>query len=289
MQQITVSTPTHPKVYSPIILWLYLTFQLLRSVLIRVFHLYYAGRPLGGLLNEIQTFIHAMKQMNQIQAKLLSLPYLLIVKKLAGSDIEESEMSLEGIQKLAEETGNITLRAQSFMGRLELHVFFQQWEDAANVLVEAGDLRPVLTGFFAMARFTYLEGLVSIQAAKTATSCLKKRRWKKRAAKAMKFIRAWVMKGNINLVHSLHLLEAELAALDGKKEKAEGSYKAAITVASGNGFLQDRALSHELASIYFGSKGDHYWRDYHMERCRECYSEWGATAKVEQLAARASG
>ena len=90
-------------------------------------------------------------------------------------------------------------------------------------------------------------------------------------------------KGNVNLVHCLHLLEAEMAALENKCSKAEDSYKAAITVASTNGFIQDCALSHELTSAYFGRKGDHYWKDYHMEQCIERYSEWGAAAKVEQL------
>ena len=40
-----------------------------------------------------------------------------------------------------------------------------------------------------------------------------------------------------------------------------------------------RALSHELASSHFDKKGDEYWRDYHLERCQNCYSDWGATAK----------
>ena len=85
------------------------------------------------------------------------------------------------------------------------------------------------------------------------------------------------------LFNSLLLLEAELAALDNKPQKAESSYKAAITVASRSGFLQDRALSHELASVYFAGEGDDYWKDYHMQQCLACYSDWGAVAKVQQL------
>ena len=98
-----------------------------------------------------------------------------------------------------------------------------------------------------------------------------------------KILRGWIKSGDVNLVHYLHLVEAEYAALQGKSDQAENNYKSAIAVASRNGFVQDRALAHELASAYFESKGDTYWKDHHMERCKEYYLEWGATAKFRQL------
>ena len=265
-------------------LFLTININTFHSVSFRISHLYHAGRPLKGLENEIKIDLEAITALNVQPSKLVCLLYLSAVKKLAGTDIEESEMSLKAIEKLAIETGNQHLRALSFVTRLELDVFFQQWDDAANLLVTAGNLLPCMPGSFVGARFTFLEALISIKAAQSKKeSWLKKRRWKKKALKAMKLIRGWVKKGNVNLVHSLHLLEAELAALDKKPQKAENSYKAAITVASTNGFLQDRALSHELASVYFAGKGDDYWKDYHMQQCLACYSEWGADAKVQQL------
>lgn len=103
----------------------------------------------------------------------------------------------------------------------------------------------------------------------------------------MKLIQKWVRRGNVNLVHSLHLLEAELAVLDGNaSRKAEESYKSAIAIASKNGFLQDQALSHELASLYFEGRGDDSRRDHHMEHAIQCYLAWGAMAKVAQLNTR---
>jgi len=248
-----------------------------------VFHLYYAGRPLEGLGHEMQTNINSMIQLNQSQAKLLSLPYLLIVKTLTDAITEDNELSLVDIRKLADETGNITLRAQSIMAMLELNVFFQKWEEAAFLLTEAGDLGSVLMGFFAMTRFTYLEGLISSKAAQAASTWMNKRKWKKKALKAAKLIEKWVKLGNGNVLHSLHLLQAECAALTGKHKATEVSFKAAIKVASRNGFLHDLALSHEMASAYYLGKDDDYWKDYHMGRCIESYSEYGATAKVKQL------
>lgn len=79
------------------------------------------------------------------------------------------------------------------------------------------------------------------------------------------------------------MAEAELAVVNGKSQKAEESFKSAITVASRNGFVQDRALSHELASQMFASKGDDYWKNYHLDNAIRYYEEWGASVKASQL------
>ena len=90
--------------------------------------------------------------------------------------------------------------------------------------------------------------------------------------------------GNVNLVNLLHLLEAELAVLNEDHNAAEESFKvkAAQSTASKHGFLQYKALSHELASLYYASRGDTYWEEYNLDRAIEAYSDWQAPAKVEE-------
>ena len=193
----------------------------------------------------------------------------------------KSEMDLDTVKQLATESGNQNVLAGIDTVKLELYVIFQRWNEAINLLDGCGDHRAVLAGLITSPRYTFLEALVSIRASQDKTiPWLKRRKWKKRAIKSIKLIRGWVKKGNVNFVHCLHLL---VAVVNGKNEKAEASYKAAITAATTNGFIYDRALSHELASVYFDEKGDDYWRDYHFERCQNCYKDWGATAKIEQL------
>ena len=105
--------------------------------------------------------------------------------------------------------------------------------------------------------------------------------------KGYKIIRKWVSLGNVNLVHLLHLLEAELAVvLKENHNTVEESFKAAQSTASRHGFLQYKALSHELASLYYESKGDTYWEEYNLDRAIEAYSDWQATAKVAELEMR---
>jgi len=71
--------------------------------------------------------------------------------------------------------------------------------------------------------------------------------------------------------------------LNGDHNAAEDSFKAAQSTASKHGFLQYKALSHELASSYYASRGDTYWEEYNLDRAIEAYSDWQATAKVAEL------
>ena len=88
------------------------------------------------------------------------------------------------------------------------------------------------------------------------------------------------------MVHPMHLLNAECAALKGDKIDAKGMFKAAAVVAARNGFLQDKALAHELAGMYFVAQGDDYWAKFNMDRAHESYLDWQASAKTEDVAER---
>ena len=96
----------------------------------------------------------------------------------------------------------------------------------------------------------------------------------------------WLKKGVGIVVHSLHLLNAECAVLKGNKTDAEEMFKAAAAVAARSGFLQDKALTHELAGMYFEAQGDEYWAKFNMDRAHQSYLDWQASAKTEDVAER---
>ena len=175
------------------------------------------------------------------------------------------------------------IHGMAVTAHLDILVINGEWDAALRVLLDCGDIRVVTFGFIQCVRFTFSEALVYLKAAQKASGWLERRKWTKRAKKAIAIIASYTKKGNVNTVHLLHLLTAELAALSGKKTQAEEQYKAAITVAAQNGFVQDRALCHELASAYYTAKGDSYWSKYHLDCAEKNYSDWGASAKVRSL------
>jgi len=248
----------------------------------RGYHLFYIGRGLDSIQNELEASIQVVTQLKQDIARLRIIILLTTAKKLRGIDVEAGDKILDSMLATAASTGDVNLSAYANSMNLEVFVFFQQWKEAIELVEKAGDVRLFIVSTYTATRYTLLEALTYLKAAQLASGW-KKRQLKKCAHKTMQLIRGWAKNGNVNVVHYLFLLEAELAVLQGKNKKAKESFNAAISTSRSNGFLQDRALAHELASAYFKAQGDDYWRNYHIECSRACYQEWGCGEKVEQL------
>ena len=78
-------------------------------------------------------------------------------------------------------------------------------------------------GSYDTIRYTFQEALTYLKAAKFASG-LTRLKIQKRGKKAMKLIKGWAKKGNVNVVYYLHILQAQFAFLVGKKRKAEESF-----------------------------------------------------------------
>ena len=247
-----------------------------------VAHTFYAGLPLETDSVALMINLHIEFHHPNIHSELFLQVYLLAIKKLRNMELEENEKDFEDIQLLSIEDNNVPLHSYVESMKLEVKVFFGQWVEARDLLLETGDIRASLLGLFAGVRFTFIESLISLKAAQSSSGSTR-RKWTSRALKSMKLIDRWKKKGNVNLTQCKHILDAELSVLRRKNEKAEESFQLAIAIASKNGFLQDQALSHELLGAYFGDQGNDDMRNYHMEQAITSYRNWGATAKVEQL------
>jgi len=252
---------------------------------------YYSGCQLGGSAVtefidkhiEYQNIDGDDSQQVHISSELDIECYFLALKKLRGVEIQEDERDFDGILAVANQIGNKSLLGNIYLIQLDLKVFFGEWEEAAEMLHSAGNVQDALFAKYSGVRWTILEALISMKATRFSKKMSTSLKWRRRAYKAVKRVRGWAKKKNPNIEHSLHLLEAELASLKGKKKKAILHYRHAIDTAEKNCFLQDQALSNELASLYFASIGDTTRMSIHRENAIRCYSEWGATAKVEQL------
>ncbi|EJK71876.1 hypothetical protein THAOC_06644 [Thalassiosira oceanica] len=248
--------------------------------------------PVIGLQNETQNETVESSTVVQTQNNLdIHIVYLISSKILMGveSRTDKNTSSLNSFEDVlveAEKSDNQSLRGYVYTAIVELKLIFGEYEAAATATVEAGDIRPGLFANYTGVRFTFLAALAYLKAAQSSDT-RERRRWKKKGLKELKLVRSWVKKGNVNLEHSLHLLEAELAVAERRRSTyIEDRYKSAIETAKVNGFIQDQALSNELASLYFASQGDVTRRGSYMKQAIDCYSEWGALAKVDQLTKR---
>ncbi|KAL9182984.1 hypothetical protein ACHAXT_004263 [Thalassiosira profunda] len=252
---------------------------------------YFAGRPLMDLKAEMATHISVIDQLNAIGNKYCTMPFLQATHNLVESSatpwiLSGECMDFDDTLQFSEQNSNALVRCYATVVQLDLFVIFQQWDAAKKLLVDAGDLNQILLTVYHAVRLAFLDGLISLKAAQLSRSWRERRKWTKRAQKTMKTMKGWIKKGNVNVVHTSHLLEAEYAVLKGRHEQAEEQFKQAAKVARRNGFRQDRALSHELAGIYYTENGDAYWADHHLKKAHEVYLEWEAKSKAEHLASK---
>ena len=238
------------------------------------------------------TYVSVIDQLNAIGNKYCTMPFLQAAINLLESSVAEpwllsgDVMDFADTLQFAKQNSNEMVRSHATVVQLDLFVIFQQWDAAKKLLVEAGDLNQILLTLYHSVRLAFLDGLISLKAAQLSSSWMERRKWTKRAKKTIKTMKGWIKKGNVNVVHTWHLLSAEYAVLRGRNEEAEEQFKNAAKVARRNGFRQDRALSHELAGMYYSGKGDAYWADHHLKKAHEVYLEWEAKSKVEHLASK---
>ncbi len=96
-------------------------------------------------------------------------------------------------------------------------------------------------------------------------------------------IRVWAESCRENFAHREALLRAESMRLQDRELAAERLYEEAIRLAHESGFVQNEALSYELAARFYAARGFEQIANLYLSNVRACYLRWGAEGKVQQL------
>lgn len=103
------------------------------------------------------------------------------------------------------------------------------------------------------------------------------------ARKCHKYIKKLGRRGNPNFLHLEQLLEAELAALRGRKLAAKKHFETAFVLSARMGNVNDQAFCNERFADYMFEIGNHDEAEYRYKKAVQLYREWGAVVKVDQL------
>jgi PAS domain S-box-containing protein len=93
----------------------------------------------------------------------------------------------------------------------------------------------------------------------------------------------WARNSPLNFSHKYELIHAEVLRLQRNDLAAMHAYEKAIRLARQNSFIQDEALSYELAALHYEHTEFFNFAEQYRTAARRCYQEWGAMAKVHQL------
>jgi predicted ATPase len=115
----------------------------------------------------------------------------------------------------------------------------------------------------------------------------RERKYTNLAKKSLASIKDWEEKGNPNVRHCESLLEAELAALNGRKHVAKKHYEVAAKWAGRGGFVRDAALVNErYGEFLLEDMSDQEEAAFRFQEAIKLYLEWEARAKAKLLFAK---
>merc|ERR1711957_1087241 len=98
--------------------------------------------------------------------------------------------------------------------------------------------------------------------------------------KSLKILKTAAGYSSWNFGNKVHLLEAEIASREGKKEEAEASYASAITSAQCSRFVHEEGLACELAGFHYKKFKDNGSARQLFVQAKQCYANWGSQLKV---------
>ncbi|CAB9512812.1 Transcriptional regulator [Seminavis robusta] len=241
------------------------------------------GRPLESLEADCRTYCSQMRQYKRMFTLGNCGVVWQVALNLMGRSADPGILTGEAMDEENFRSSAVPFQLALLRGyAAQLYAMFGLHEKGASMSFDGGpQISNAYPGSILVPMDTYYRGLsLFVMARRT-----KKRRYLKHAKKSLALIKKWVRKGNPNLRHYEALLEAELAACQGKSHMACAHYKIAISLS--RGYIQDTALAHERYGEYMVNS-DTQEAEFRIGEAIRCYREWGAHGKVIQLRERFS-
>ncbi|MCP4135235.1 MAG: serine/threonine-protein kinase PknK [bacterium] len=241
-----------------------------------------AGVELTEVEKETATYIETIRKLNQdmiLNYQLMIHQTVLNLRgksldpcKLVGSAYNENEMHPE--LKKSEDNGAFFL---IYFYLLILNYLFENYMEA---LKNAESVKPFIVLHISHPNLPFINFYDSLTRLALKKDLKKSLKQVKRNQKKMK---KWAAFTPMNYSNKYHLVEAELARVQGLELKAEKHYALAVELSRENKFLQEEALSLELTAKFRLEQNDKKSAASFMKEAHNTYRRWGAIAKVKQL------
>ncbi len=257
------------------------------SIHLHCVYSYFAGNPLPGLINnmrEYQEEIQRYKQETNLNYFNITYQALLNI-----NGYTENPVFLTGT--VYDETSNVPIHEKAndktalciySINKMILHYLFGFYRKAVEYGEHAKEYQDSLVGLFFIPVLYFYDSLSLIMSCNNAPKKIKKNLLRE-LRKNQKKLNYWAENSPQNYKHKSDLVEAERLRLFGKTDGAIRMYDKAIRGAKENRFMQEEALSHELAAQIYIDIEDIDTAAEHILKAHDIYREWGAHAKVKQL------
>ena len=211
-------------------------------------------------------------------------------------DVKEISLSLQVTSKMIETIQTLDLKpieAPDLFQRIQArdNLMFtemrmqglflsERYDEVKKETQKLGKKLEVAQGFCQYADLLFYQSLAILAISKETLQLTQKE--KKILRKNRALFKEWYEICPSNFAQKYYLIEAEIARIE-KNEACEELYNKAIILAAQNGFVQDEAISLEIAAKYCYSIGCLQKAETYIYNAYSKFYEWGATGKAKLL------
>jgi histidine kinase len=251
---------------------------------------FWSGRELPAVAAEGATYSRTIRHLKQELPQETNDIHWQTVRNLMGVSADPCMLVSEVYderEKLPfyEATHNVTELAFLHTSKLFLHYLFGNMEQAVSHGHEGLKNAPGITSMVSLAGLYFYDALACLARyvelkGEGAAGLLE------RADADLEQLRVRERTAPHNYTHKVLLVEAERARALGQPGEARERYDKAIRLAQRHGFIQEEALAHELAARFHQEQGHAHLARNYLRDAHYAWQQWGAQAKVQQLATR---
>ncbi|MDP4287782.1 MAG: serine/threonine-protein kinase PknK, partial [Bacteroidota bacterium] len=225
------------------------------SAYYRLYYQFLGGVPLAELESEVGTYAATFARMKHDGAVMRSGFLRQVIANLMHPSAEPTLLNGEHFSEELIETNSAAgvdkTGTFGFYGmKVMLSYLYGDTPGAVESMEHATALVESGVGLAELTMFRFYEALVRLRAAEGAISG-ERRTHDKKVAGLLRKMKKWAASSPDNYSHRYHLILAERASKRGNKEEAGELFAKALSEARASGFLQDAALTAELASEHF--------------------------------------
>ncbi|MEH2183936.1 ATP-binding sensor histidine kinase [Nostoc sp.] len=248
---------------------------------------YWSGRELNDLAEEMETHRQVISQVKQeatikyhkcYQQAILNLLGQAEVPYCLQGKVFDAAQILPSLQAASNHTGLFYLHLnQAFLCYL-----FGEYQAASQQAALAEQYSNAVTGYFVVVVRVFYDALIHL-ARYIDANAQEQSAILERINAHQEKLQTWATHAPFNHQHRWQLVAAERYRVLGQFVEAMENYDLAIAQAKTHGYVQEEALSNELAAKFYLSWGKPKVAAGYMQEAYYCYARWGAKAKTEDL------
>ena len=256
----------------------------------RVYYSFYAGQQLAVIKHNLTHYIQVLTQLKQGRNLNALTMYLQVVYNLMEVPSYPSHL----VGKFYDEFSQVASLQHAndrhalfhfHLHKLVLNYLFQDYEQAICHSALAENYLDGVVGLALIPVFYFYDSLTRI-AIYDRQSVAEQSHSLQRIDANQEKLKFWANHAPANFLHKWQLVEAERHRILDQNTVAADIYDCAITEAETYEYIQEAALSCELAGNFYLTQGKKIVAKAYLQEARYYYLTWGAKTKVRQLEQR---